>query len=155
MFVTFVISGSCGNSVLAQITPDESLGTESSVVTPDVEIKGETADRIDGGATRESNLFHSFQEFNVREGQSVYFASPESIENIFTRVTGNNPSNILGTLGVDGAANLLLLNPNGILFGENSSLDLEGSFLGTTAESLIFRDGKEFSAVEPQSSQNI
>ena len=152
VFVTVVISGSNGNSVLAQITPDESLGTESSVVTPDVEIKGETADRIDGGAIRESNLFHSFQEFNVREGQSVYFSSPERIENIFTRVTGNNPSNILGTLGVDGAANLLLLNPNGILFGENSSLDIEGSFLGTTAESLIFRDGAEFSAVEPRSS---
>ena len=152
VFVTLVISGSRGNSVLAQITPDESLGTESSVVTPNVELKGKTADRIDGGAIRESNLFHSFQEFNVREGQSVYFASPESIENIFTRVTGNNPSNILGTLGVDGAANLLLLNPNGILFGENSSLDIEGSFLGTTAESLSFRDGKEFSAVSPQSS---
>ena len=98
---TFIFSGSYSNIVLAQIVPDESLGTESSVVTPDVEIKGETADRIDGGATREGNLFHSFQEFNVREGQSVYFASPESIENIFTRVTGNNPSNILGTLGFD------------------------------------------------------
>ena len=152
VFVAVVISGSCGKDVLAQITPDESLGTESSVVTPDVEIKEETADRIDGGAIRESNLFHSFQEFNVREGQSVYFASPERIENIFTRVTGNNPSNILGTLGVDGAANLLLLNPNGIVFGENSSLDIEGSFLGTTAESLLFRDGEEFSAVEPRTS---
>ena len=149
VIATVIFSGSDSQDVLAQITPDESLGTESSVVTPDVEVKGETADRIDGGAIRERNLFHSFQEFNVREGQSVYFASPERIENIFTRVTGNNPSNILGTLGVDGAANLLLLNPNGILFGENSSLDVEGSFLGTTAESLIFRDGTEFSAVEP------
>ncbi len=152
IIATVVISGNYSQDVLAQITPDDSLGTESSVMTPDVEIKGETADRIDGGAIRESNLFHSFQEFNVREGQSVYFSSPERIENIFTRVTGNNPSNILGTLGVDGAANLLLLNPNGILFGENSSLDIEGSFFGTTAESLLFRDGAKFSAVEPQSS---
>ena len=147
-----VISSSYSNKVKAQITPDESLGNESSVVTPNVEIKGKTADRIDGGAIRESNLFHSFSEFNVGEGQNVYFANPNNIENIFTRVTGNNPSNILGTLGVDGAANLLLLNPNGILFGKNSSLDIEGSFFGTTAESLIFRDGAEFSAVEPQNS---
>ena len=152
ILATVVISSSYGNSVLAQITPDESLGNESSVVTPNVEIKGKTADRIDGGAIRESNLFHSFSEFNVGEGQNVYFANPNNIENIFTRITGNNPSNILGTLGVDGAANLLLLNPNGIMFGKNSSLDIEGSFFGTTAESLLFRDGGKFSAVEPQSS---
>ena len=46
--------------ILPQITPDTSLGDESSVVTPGVEIKGETADRIDGEAIRDRNLFHSF-----------------------------------------------------------------------------------------------
>ena len=120
---------------LAQITPDTTLGDESSVVTPDAEVQGDTADRIDGGAIRDRNLFHSFDEFNVNEAQQVYFANPNNIEQIFTRVTGNNPSNIDGTLGVDGAADLLLLNPNGILFGENSSLDVEGSFFGTSADS--------------------
>ncbi|MEM8832483.1 MAG: filamentous hemagglutinin N-terminal domain-containing protein, partial [Cyanobacteria bacterium P01_G01_bin.19] len=137
---------------LAQIIPDNSLGNENSVVTPGVEVKGETADRIDGGAIRDRNLFHSFSEFNLNEGQRVFFANPNNIEQIFTRITGENPSNINGTLGVDGAADLLLLNPNGIIFGENSSLDIEGSFFGTSADSLLFEDNTEFSAVEPSSS---
>ena len=138
--------------ILAQITPDTSLGDESSVVTPGVEIKGETADRIDGGAIRDRSLFHSFFEFNIDAAQRVYFANPENIEQIFTRVTGNNLSNINGTLGVDGAADLLLLNPNGIIFGENSSLDIEGSFFGTSAEGVLFEDETEFSAVGSNSS---
>lgn len=121
-----------------------------------MEVKGETADRIDGGAIRDRNLFHGFSEFNVGESQRVYFANLNTnlnnIEQIFTRVTGSNPSNILGTLGVDGAADLLLLNPNGVLFGENSSLDVEGSFLGTSADSLLFEDDTKFSAVQPGSS---
>ena len=66
----------------AQITPDGSLGAESSVVTPNVSINGNRSDRIEGGAIRGANLFHSFQQFNVGEGQRVYFANPTGIENI-------------------------------------------------------------------------
>jgi filamentous hemagglutinin family protein len=101
---------------LAQVIPDTSLETENSVVSLNVNIKGLPADRIDGGATRGENLFHSFDQFNVGNGQRVYFTSPAGIKNILMRVTGNNLSNILGTLGVDGGANLFLLNPNGIIF---------------------------------------
>lgn len=139
-----------GNYVLAQITPDGTLGAESSVTTPNVNIKGHSADRIDGGAIRGTNLFHSFSQFNVDNGQRVYFANPVGIENILTRVTGGNPSNILGTLGVDGGANLFLLNPNGIIFGSNARLDIAGSFFATTANSVVFNDGVEFSATKPQ-----
>ncbi|NEP00174.1 MAG: filamentous hemagglutinin N-terminal domain-containing protein [Symploca sp. SIO2E9] len=133
---------------LAQLTPDTSLGNENSVVTPNVDVQGELADLIEGGAIRDLNLFHSFLEFNVENGGRVYFANPAGIENILTRVTGNNASNILGTLGVDGAANLFLLNPNGIVFGNNAQLDVEGSFMGSTANSLVFGDGSEFSATD-------
>ncbi len=92
-----------GESVLAQIVPDNTLGAEGSVVTPDV-INGISSDRIDGGATRGANLFHSFSDFNVGEGRGAYFANSAGIENILTRVTGGNPSNIFGRLGVlDGA----------------------------------------------------
>ena len=132
-----------------QITPDDTLGAEGSVVTEDVDVRGALADLIEGGAIRDANLFHSFLEFNVDEGQRVYFDNPDAIVNIFSRVTGADPSNILGTLGVDGAANLFFLNPNGIIFGPNASLDIEGSFVGSTAESFIFPDGTEFSAVNP------
>ncbi|MDZ8228165.1 S-layer family protein [Nostoc sp. ChiVER01] len=141
----------CENHALAQITPDGTLGDRSSKVTSNVNIKGSAADRIDGGTTRGANLFHSFREFNVGESQRVYFANPTGISNIFTRVTGSNISNILGTLGVDGGANLFFINPNGILFGNNARLDIRGSFVATTASSLKFADGKEFSAKVPQS----
>ncbi|WP_199331255.1 MULTISPECIES: two-partner secretion domain-containing protein [unclassified Calothrix] len=138
------------NPTLAQIVPDGTLGNESSRVTGDVTIKGGAADLIEGGALRGSSLFHSFTEFNINEGKRAYFGNPTGVENIFSRVTGNNVSNILGTLGVNGSANLFLLNPNGILFGKNAQLDIQGSFLATTANSFQFPDGSEFSATNPQ-----
>ncbi len=140
----------CWESIVsAQIIPDDTLGAESSVVTPDT-IKGMESERISGGAIRGSNLFHSFRSFNIGEGRGGYFENPAAIENIFSRVTGSNPSEILGTLGVLGNANLFFLNPNGIIFGQNASLDVRGSFLGTTADSILFPDGNKFSAVNPE-----
>ncbi|MEQ9354263.1 two-partner secretion domain-containing protein [Coleofasciculus chthonoplastes] len=135
---------------LAQITPDTTLDGENSVVTPNVDIKGLPADLIEGGAIRDTNLFHSFGEFNVGEGGRVYFANPAGIETIFSRVTGNDISNILGTLGVNGQASLYLLNPNGIIFGEGARLDVPGSFVGTTADAVVFENGLTFSASNPE-----
>ena len=143
IYVSLVLS-----SVRAQIIPDDSLGDENSVVSPDATIEETQADLIEGGATRDNNLFHSFSDFNVDDGSAVYFASPAGIENILTRVTGNDVSNIFGKLGVYGAANLFLLNPNGIVFGENATLDVNGSFLATTANSYIFENNFEYSASE-------
>ncbi|MFG6105937.1 filamentous hemagglutinin N-terminal domain-containing protein [Leptothoe sp. EHU-05/26/07-4] len=130
----------------AQLIPDTSLGAESSTVIPGVTINGAVADRIDGGAERGSNLFHSFSEFNIDAGQRVYFANPESIDNILSRVTGTNTSNIDGLLGVDGPANLFFLNPNGIVFGPGAELDIHGSFTASTAASLPLANGGEFRA---------
>lgn len=137
-------------AAVAQLNPDRTLGHENSVVTPNVLIRGSRGDRIDGGSRHGVNLFHSFQDLNVAELQRVYFANPAGVENILTRVTGTNPSHILGTLGVEGAANLFLLNPNGILFGQNARLDIAGSFIASTADRLVFGNGLEFSAVNPQ-----
>ena len=137
-----------GERAYAQITSDDTLGAERSVVTPDV-IQGKPSDRINGGATRDANLFHSFREFNVGEGRGAYFSNPDGVENIFSRVTGGSRSEIGGTLGVLGEANLFLINPNGILFGPNASLDVEGSFVGTTADGIGFGEQGFFSASNP------
>lgn len=133
--------------VKGQIIPDETLGSESSLIK-----QQENTNRtiIEGGAIRNSNLFHSFQEFNVNQGINVYFANPSQVQNIFSRITGNNISNILGTLGVLGKANFFLLNPNGIIFGPNAKLDLKGSFIGSTGERIRFADGTTFSAINPE-----
>ncbi len=132
-----------------QIVPDDTLGEESSTVRQD-NIKGIDSDIIEGGATRGANLFHSFEEFNVEAGRGAYFANPDAIANILSRVTGSNSSQILGTLGVLGDANLFLINPNGIVFGENARLDVGGSFFAATADSLLFDNGFEFSSSDPQ-----
>ncbi len=139
--------GFFGDCTLAQITPDTTLDTQRSVVTP----LNPQVDRIDGGAIRGANLFHSFQEFNVGNGRSAYFGNPTGIENILSRVTGTNPSNIFGKLGVLGNANLFLINPNGIIFGAAAQLDIRGSFFASTASSFKFPDGSEFSATKPTS----
>ena len=123
-------------SSIAQITPDRTLGLENSTVYSVDRLR----ERIEGGAIRGENLFHSFEEFNVGEGHQVYFANPEKVSNIFSRVTGNNISAIFGILGVKGSANLFLINPNGIIFGENATIDVGGSFIATTAESIEFED---------------
>lgn len=138
------------STATAQITPDRTLGAESSRVTPDT-INGVESDRLDGGARRGANLFHSFREFNVGEGRGAYFTNPTGIENILSRVTGGKASRILGTLGVLGDANLFLINPNGIVFGPNARLDVGGAFVGTTASGVRLGETGQFSATEPQS----
>ncbi len=132
-----------------QIVRDRTLGAESSVITPNVNIRGIPSDQIDGGAIRGTSLFHSFSEFNISEGQGAYFTNPAGIENILSRVTGTSPSNIGGTLGVLGNANLFLINPNGIIFGSKAKLDVGGSFVASTASTLKLLDGTQFSATNP------
>jgi filamentous hemagglutinin family protein len=137
------------SKTFAQIIPDTSLGSESSRTLSDT-IDNLPIDRISGGATRGSNLFHSFREFNIGEGRGAYFENASGITNIFTRVTGGNRSNILGTIGVLGNGNLFLINPKGIVFGQNARLDVRGSFLASTADSILFNNGLEFSSTNPQ-----
>ena len=135
------ILGSCSIApAYGQIIPD---GT-----TVDTSVLGncQSSCSITGGTVAEQNLFHSFTEFNINPGEGVYFNDP-GVENIFSRITGTNSSEIFGTLGVlGGNANLFLINPNGIVFGEGATLDLNGSFFATTASEIQFGD-RAFSTV--------
>ncbi|NJR54380.1 MAG: filamentous hemagglutinin N-terminal domain-containing protein [Acaryochloris sp. CRU_2_0] len=113
---------------MAQITPDATLGAEKSIVQSGTIVQGQQADLIEGGATRGSNLFHSFAEFNVDSSQRVLFASPSGIKNILSRVTGANPSNIQGILGVDGGANLFFSIPMASSLGQMLSYQFKVHF---------------------------
>ncbi|MEH2192246.1 MAG: S-layer family protein [Nostoc sp.] len=143
---TFALSEYCA---LAQIKEDGTLGINSSIVTPRL-INGQQTDQIDGGAIHGKNLFHSFEQFSVLTGNTAYFNNTVNIENVITRVTGKSISNIDGILRANGTANLFLINPNGIIFGPNASLNIGGSFVASTASSLNFADGTKFSATDPQ-----
>jgi filamentous hemagglutinin family protein len=136
------------NPTHAEVVPDATLGNERSRVRINPRFPG--VEIIRGGAQRDQNLFHSFERFNVSTGRAAFFIPDNSIENIFSRVTGSEPSRIRGTLGVFGNANLFFMNPNGIIFGSQSNLDLGGSFLATTADSIQFENRGFFSALNPE-----
>ena len=127
------------SSLLAQVTSDGTVNTQ-------VNTNGNVAE-ITGGETRGGNLFHSFQDFSVGTGEVAFFDNASGISNIFSRVTGGNISNIDGAIRANGSASLFLINPAGIIFGENARLDIGGSFLASTSTSILFEDG-EFSAVD-------
>ena len=127
------------NTVKAQITTDGTVNTQ-------VTQNGSVAN-ITGGQTNGSNLFHSFGNFSVPTGNEAFFDNADSISNIFSRVTGGNISSIDGAIKANGSANLFLINPAGIIFGENARLNIGGSFYGSSASSVLFEDG-EFNAVD-------
>ena len=123
---------------------------------------GQRADRGSGGTTQYDitggtrpgsgpNLFHSFGEFGVPTNNIANFLNETALPttNILGRVTGGNPSNIFGTIQTTGfgSANLFLMNPAGIVFGPNASLNVGGSASFTTADYLRFADGAHFNAI--------
>ena len=128
-------------AVTAQISPDGSTSTT-------VDTNGNVS-TIEGGEEAGGNLFHSFSDFSVLNGNEAYFNNAANIDNILSRVTGGNVSNIDGLIRANGSANLFLINPAGILFNGGARLDLGGSFYGSTADSILFPQGVEFSASNP------
>jgi filamentous hemagglutinin family protein len=134
-----LLSLSVGVPAHAQILPD---GTTSTGIVND-----NTIIPANGGTVVGGNLYHSFEQFNVPTSGVTFDAgriNGANISNIINRVTGGDPSAILGAIRSSASfpnANLYLLNPNGIVFGNGASLDIGGSFYAATGNALEFANG--------------
>lgn len=134
MLLTAVAVGSAVNvgPLHAQIVPNP--GDTGTIVTP----VGNRFD-ISGGALSgdSANLFHSLSQFGLTQSQIANFLANPATRNILVRVTGGDASRLDGLIQVSGSnANLFLMNPAGIVFGANATLNVSGSFAATTATSI-------------------
>ncbi|ERN42051.1 filamentous hemagglutinin family N-terminal domain protein [Rubidibacter lacunae KORDI 51-2] len=128
------------SSALAQVVEDDTLSTQ---------VRGDGTDfTIDGGKRAGGNLFHSFERFSLPTGGSATFNNAIDVNHIFSRVTGNDASHIDGVIRAMGGADLIMINPRGIIFGPGAELDIGGSFIGSTADRVEFADGTFFSATD-------
>jgi len=136
----FVVLAMMAAPVQAQVSSDGSLPT------PTVVNANGNQYTITGGTQAGANLFHSFSRFSVPNNGAAIFTNSPAIDTIIGRVTGTTPSTINGILRANGSTNLILMNPNGVVFGRNARLDLGGSLIVTTANDLEFAGIGRFSA---------
>lgn len=128
----------------AQITLDGTLGRAGALNGPNYSITADLGRQVGG------NLFHSFGRFSVHNGESATFSGPGNVSNIIGRVTGGSSSTIDGLMrSTIAGANLFLINPSGIVFGPNATLDVSGSFYASTADYLALGGGGRFDATHP------
>ncbi len=139
--IAIVFFMSLGAPVYAGVVLDGSMGPGGPLNGPDYDIK-EIYGKLSG-----HNLFHSFSEFGLHADETATFNGSASIEHIIGRVTGGVESLIDGKIvsTIDGA-DLHLMNPAGVMFGENALLDLKGSFHVSASDYLVFREGEIFYA---------
>ncbi|NMQ20004.1 filamentous hemagglutinin N-terminal domain-containing protein [Candidatus Competibacter phosphatis] len=131
----------------AGVTTDGTLGQGGALPGPNYQIPADLGQQVGG------NLFHSFGQFSIDTGESATFSGPNSVNNIIGRVTGGEASFIDGMIrSTIPGANLYLLNPAGLLFGENATLDVSGSVHVSTADYLRLGDGGRFDAHTPGNS---
>ncbi len=125
----------------------------NTVVTQGGVTAGKQAFDITGGTRpgNGANLFHSFGEFSVGSSAAANFINETALStsNILSRVTGGTPSNIFGEINTTSfpGANLYLINPSGVIFGQTATLNVSGSVIASTADSIRFADGRRFNAV--------
>ena len=71
----------------------------------------------------------NWQSFSIAKSESVTFHQPSSSSVVLNRVTGGDPSTILGSLTANGK--VFLVNPNGVLFAKGAQVNVGGLVAST------------------------
>jgi len=125
----------------AQIITDGTTGQKLELKGPDYIINQDLG-KISG-----KNLFHSFSLFDINKKESAIFTGSSNISNVISRVTGKQSSFIDGLLKSEiKGADFYFINPNGIMFGPDAKIDIQGSFYAGTADYIKFDDKNKFNA---------
>lgn len=126
------------------VATDGTVGPQRTLSGPNFRVEAEL------GTKRGGNLFHSFRQADLSKGDVLTFAGPADVRNVLARVTGGRASSIDGTIASEIAgANVYFINPDGILFGPNARLAVQGAFVASTADVVRMADGGAFHARVP------
>lgn len=106
---------------------------------------------LTGGTREGTNLFYNFTEFSVSTNEEVFITDTEDVNNIFIKVTGDSITEINGFIKTENDTNLFLINPTGIIFELGASLDIDGDFVASTADSILFPEDISFKANDNES----
>ncbi|MCP4700303.1 MAG: filamentous hemagglutinin N-terminal domain-containing protein [Gammaproteobacteria bacterium] len=137
----------CFFTARAEVVLDGSLGREGALDGPGFVVEAAFGRQAGG------NLFHSFAAFNLNAEESAVFRGPNAIEQVISRVTGGQPSFIDGLLQSEiPAADFYLINPAGILFGENARVNVPAALYVSAADYLALGENARFDAITPENS---
>ncbi|WP_334319175.1 filamentous hemagglutinin N-terminal domain-containing protein [Termitidicoccus mucosus] len=112
-----VLSAALGCAPLSLRAGDP--GPQGNVVAGDATFNHQdsyTGIRASDGAIIE------YDKFNIPEGYTVEFIQPHELARVLNRVTGADPSSLLGNLRANGI--VYFVNPAGIYFGKNAVIDV-------------------------------
>ena len=101
------------------------------------------------------NMAINWQSFVVNSGESVVFVQPNASAIALNRVLGATPSTIMGNLSANGQ--VFLINPNGILFGQGATVNVQGLVASTLnlSDSDFLSGNYKFSGNSTQSVANL
>ncbi|WP_254873104.1 MULTISPECIES: filamentous hemagglutinin N-terminal domain-containing protein [Oxalobacteraceae] len=81
--------------------------------------------------TNSPNAIINWSSFSIGAGEMVRFIQQNSSSAVLNRITGQDPTRIMGALQSNGR--VFLINPNGIMFGAGSQVNVAGLVASTLA----------------------
>lgn len=140
-------------SMAFAFAPAQALPAGSAIASGKVDITNNSGITTLNQSTQNAVL--NWQSFSILANEVVKIVQPNSSSVLLNRVVGSEPSNILGTMSANGK--VFLVNPNGILFGQNAAVNVSG----LVASALNISDANflagryKFEASPPTSSSGI